>query len=611
MLKFLTFLFTSLTTIIYAHRDTTFNDTIVIPKVIQEFIYTSDSIQSIKKLIRNSKTKDSLPYYVAYNKILLQRGLDIGNYNFQSYAASKLGYYFYNISEFAISMKYVNIVLASNSKLKVDINKNLPVRKRDSIIKKLTRKDIRYLIINGSNYSQLNQYDKAIDTYIRAKKKAVFLKDKLKELSIMSNIGLMKISLEAYEDAFNHYKVIIDQLNKIPKNKRVITYHKALLSNYLSIGKCEKKLKRYHQALTYYNKGLKYYHNVYFKNYKNSKDFEKSYEGELYQSIGRVYYLQNLHTKAFDALNKAKEILKVEKDNFPNKLINDYFLAANYYNIGNKKKAIDLLNNNFKIIGEDSEMDRLDEMYKLRIKIAKNNNNKETQIKYQELSNQLLQKKLEKERNTLNSFHENKIEQYEINNQKLTQENIKITSEKKIAYSLTLTLIIFFIVYVFHIIKRNKARDRQFKKIINDLQQQNNLLEVNKSKSTLKNTQAEIILTNLSKLEKTDFFTSKNCNLYNTAKAIQTNTSYLSKALNEIKEQSFTQYLNELRINFVLRKLKEDTRFRSFTIKAISEEIGYKSVTTFLRAFKNKTDLKPSYYIERLNIENKKQSPNL
>lgn len=64
-------------------------------------------------------------------------------------------------------------------------------------------------------------------------------------------------------------------------------------------------------------------------------------------------------------------------------------------------------------------------------------------------------------------------------------------------------------------------------------------------------------------------------------------------------------------MNYVLLKLKEDTRFRSYTIKAISEEIGYKSVTTFLRAFKAKTNLNPSYYIEKLNVKNKKDSSDL
>ena len=40
---------------------------------------------------------------------------------------------------------------------------------------------------------------------------------------------------------------------------------------------------------------------------------------------------------------------------------------------------------------------------------------------------------------------------------------------------------------------------------------------------------------------------------------------------------------------------------RRYLIEAIALEIGYKSTDSFVKHFKNKTDLNPSYYIKQLN----------
>jgi YesN/AraC family two-component response regulator len=112
---------------------------------------------------------------------------------------------------------------------------------------------------------------------------------------------------------------------------------------------------------------------------------------------------------------------------------------------------------------------------------------------------------------------------------------------------------------------------------------------------------SQAILKELSALEATYFYLSEDASLHNTAKLLNTNTSYLSKALNTVKKQSFSQYVNKLRIDYVLVRLKEDAVFRSYTIHAISKEIGYKSATTFIKEFKNKTGLNPSYYIKKID----------
>ncbi len=72
--------------------------------------------------------------------------------------------------------------------------------------------------------------------------------------------------------------------------------------------------------------------------------------------------------------------------------------------------------------------------------------------------------------------------------------------------------------------------------------------------------------------------------------------------INAHHQKNFNTYINDLRINYAILKLKEDTRFRSYSIQSISEDIGYKSPDSFTKYFKKRTGLLPSVYIKKLNL---------
>ncbi|WP_081891351.1 AraC family transcriptional regulator [Gillisia sp. Hel_I_29] len=108
------------------------------------------------------------------------------------------------------------------------------------------------------------------------------------------------------------------------------------------------------------------------------------------------------------------------------------------------------------------------------------------------------------------------------------------------------------------------------------------------------------ILMGLKKLETQEYYLKQECNSYNVAKKINTNTSYLSKVINNHYQKNFNTYINDLRINYTIVRLKNDTVFRSYSIQAIAEEVGYKSADSFSKYFKKDTGLNPSFYIKEL-----------
>jgi len=71
--------------------------------------------------------------------------------------------------------------------------------------------------------------------------------------------------------------------------------------------------------------------------------------------------------------------------------------------------------------------------------------------------------------------------------------------------------------------------------------------------------------------------------------------------INHYKKESFSSYLNSLRIVYAVEKLKADTSFRNYTIAAIAKEVGFNNPESFSKAFYKKTGIYPSYFMNKLN----------
>ena len=68
--------------------------------------------------------------------------------------------------------------------------------------------------------------------------------------------------------------------------------------------------------------------------------------------------------------------------------------------------------------------------------------------------------------------------------------------------------------------------------------------------------QKKTLLEKLNLFEQEERFTDKNMSLSYMATFMDTNTKYLSYIIKKYKTKDFTTYTNELRINFILKKIK-------------------------------------------------------
>lgn len=94
-------------------------------------------------------------------------------------------------------------------------------------------------------------------------------------------------------------------------------------------------------------------------------------------------------------------------------------------------------------------------------------------------------------------------------------------------------------------------------------------------------------------------YQNPNFSIRQLAEMLNSNTAYVSAALNKIGNKKFNQLVNEYRIKQVLDDL-ENGLHQQFTMEYIYKNAGFSQQSTFNRVFKEHTGSTPSEFIEKL-----------
>ena len=154
---------------------------------------------------------------------------------------------------------------------------------------------------------------------------------------------------------------------------------------------------------------------------------------------------------------------------------------------------------------------------------------------------------------------------------------------------------------IFNYRKRQKIYFKKYNNLVLEINKKSTIQKSGRSDSeTIPSEIYKKIASGLEKFEMQNEYLMP-LTLVELAKKLDTNSTYLSKFININTGNNFSQYINKLRIQYIVERLKSDSRLRSFTIEAIAEEIGFGTPQSFSKAFYNETGIFPSYYIKKLN----------
>lgn len=186
--------------------------------------------------------------------------------------------------------------------------------------------------------------------------------------------------------------------------------------------------------------------------------------------------------------------------------------------------------------------------------------------------------------------------------------NNKKKYDDVIDYILLFVLMISIVFISFWI--KYSQREKNLQELTNYLQITRNKLinlpvekkQEHKKPIILKETE-EQILNKLKKFETSKRFLNKDISLAILAGQFDTNTKYLSEIINTHYEINFNTYINRLRINYLIEKLKSDPNFIKYRISYLAENCGFASHSSFATVFKSVTGISPVKFIDFLKNE--------
>ncbi|MDY8135575.1 helix-turn-helix domain-containing protein [Aquimarina sp. 2201CG5-10] len=466
----------------------------------------------------------------------------------------------------------------------------------DSIINLTSKNSTKYhpglaYFAKASFHHNKGDFKNALDNYLLANQFAK--KHEYSDLIMLStySIGTIKRKIGEYEEALDLYKESIKYSKKVLLEKKKSSYYLNTLAAISNVF-CELKAI---DSSTYYNElGVK-------ESFKYN-EIEKHHHFAINQGI--INFIQGEYDVALDSISKHVTYFENigDKKNISSAY---YYLGKSFLQKNNTSEAI----RHFKKVDSVFQIEKdvsptIRESYEHLIEHYKRKDNIKKQLFYINrlmkfdsviYNNQsYLSKKIFKEYDIpkLNSEKELILDKMKAN---------EATSKKVIFFILlVLSVAIIFLIYQYN-------RRKQYKKRVDEI--------LSASPQNIKNTDTkkqinipeEIILTTLKGLEafeKNQEFISKEITLSSLAKQLGTNANYFSKIINHYKDSSFSNYLNNLRIEYIVTELKTNERLRKYTIKAISNEAGFNNAESFSKAFYKLKGVKPSYFLRELNKTN-------
>ncbi len=435
------------------------------------------------------------------------------------------------------------------------------------------------------------QYNKALDTYIKANHYNKGSNKENLEFDINLSIAELQIRIEENEKALITLEKLWQKVITLDyKNEAPLIYSRTLLD----LANIHRKLNHIDSSHTYTRLGIKandneqkeynyYYHFLFLEEINNLNDTQKNESiikiNKAIDYMNRIgnkenislayYYVGETYLKNRNEDMALRYFLKV--DSLTNnsiaispEILGSYKYIRDYYN--KKKDSKNELIYLKKIITFDSILD----------------------INYKSINNKI------KDKYELPML----LESY---NQKLTslnKKNKKTKTQVVLLYSISgITLIIL----LFFIIQRNKYKKR-FRKL-----QESGYIKKSKQQSVpnKKPNLPEEVFTKvkdcLETFEKEKQFLNHTINSEKLAKQIGTNRPYFVKAYHYYKNESFNIYLRNLRLEYALERLKQDSTFRKYKIKTIALESGFSNTESFSKYFYKKYKIYPSFFIKQLN----------
>ncbi|AXG69088.1 helix-turn-helix domain protein [Kordia sp. SMS9] len=437
-------------------------------------------------------------------------------------------------------------------------------------------------------YSRKLNYKKALNYFLLAHNASKRNNNDYYACLAKYNIGVIKSRIGLHKEALEYAKESWDYQKTKTINSQYLSTLSLLSSEYSSVGNLE--------VATELNK----------KGIRESKEVN---DVELYGMFvlleGINLYRKKNYDAAIDSITKSLPTHITYKD-MVYEAAAYLYLGKSYYNKRKYKKSLynfKKVDSIFSITDGDGLLPKCREAYNVLIKDSKQKNDLNLQLYY---TNQLLkfdnylQNNYQYISSTIYKEHETPIliaEKEEVISKLKNNNNVYL-------YFLVLLILLTIIILVILIVNyRNKKKyKKKFELLMKSNIEKKEDKKLNKDKNSIDLDENIVndILNKLELFEKKKSFLKKKISLNTLSKEFKVNSKYISKVINAYKEKTISQYVNSLRLEYCIDRLKKDKKFRKYTLDYIASESGFSTRRAFNIAFFKQTGISPSFFMKNL-----------
>jgi AraC-like DNA-binding protein len=442
-------------------------------------------------------------------------------------------------------------------------------------------------LTKGILHYSLKEYKEALDHYLKAQDYILKTDDDYLKNKVKYNIAHLKYYLGNYNEALMLFRecIIYFEIHNL----------RAYLNTLHSIAICHSRMGNYGTSSEYTKRGID----------EGERLMNQSMKAYFMHQEGINHFYRNNYGLAIDYINKA--IPDIEQNNdFANVTVGNFYIGKSYLRLQKPERAKEHFEEVVKVFEETSYITPdLRESLEFLIKHFEQKSDWIQKLYYIErllevdsvlhINYRYLSEKIHKDYDTKDL--ERKRD--EIINQ--------LEREKKQAKILIIGIVILIILLIViwcRFLKNKRLYKQRFEELMNK-----NIAEPNYRKELKQSNENELdinpevnqqLLLLLEKFEYNKKFLEKDLSLAKLAALFNSNTKYLSKVILYNRNKGFVEYINDLKIDYIITVLKEEKRFRNYTNAALAEEAGFSSTQRFVKAFVSRTGISPSYFVKEL-----------
>jgi AraC-like DNA-binding protein len=457
------------------------------------------------------------------------------------------------------------------------------------------------LMLSAKLYRDTKDFKKAL-SYAE---KAETIIENTDDLNWQARISLFLAGQYRGVELYNQYKKYAQKTIKTSKMiKDTLIAHKIQGLILQEMAYYEMDQKRYKKSNQYIQQSQLHFNVI------KEKDF---FTTDNEQMLGSNYY----HLKSIKAsLFHYKKALDLVKDSPENEIKGDIYNGlANVYlennDLANAKKYLDLAQ---KVSDKTEQLELKQDVYNTIEKYYLKTKNIEKLKDVAQKKDTLENKIISKTRQFIDESYINL-------DKKIVKAEEKNTQKSYLILVAGFLVILILVLYIRSKIQQKKNLEK-FKQILKKSNERPRLIdpavlneidipvlsiEDNEIPILMASETEEKLLAKLKKFEKSNLFNNKNISLPFLAGRFETNTKYLSYVINTHKKKDFNNYINELRINYIIEKLKNEPQYRNYKMASLADEVGFSSHSKFSKVFKKVTSLSPSLFIKYIEEESLKE----